>query len=117
MRTAVLAALSYHDLFDRPLTLHELRLEAPPGAGKTTRVPRALLDAGALAAALGFSQKASRRAVHGYVLVDAVVPPAESRGGDWPDAASSAFQACQPIPPAPHDKPRSVLDPPQRPPA
>jgi hypothetical protein len=43
-------------------------------------------SSGALAAALGFSQKASRRAVHGYVLVDAVVPPAESRGGDWPDA-------------------------------
>jgi hypothetical protein len=42
--------------------------------------------AGELAPALGFSQKASRRAVSGYVLVDAVVPPAESRGGDWPDA-------------------------------
>ncbi len=41
---------------------------------------------GALAPAVGFSQKASRRAVSGYVLVDAVVPPAESRGGDWPDA-------------------------------
>ena len=43
-------------------------------------------SAGALAPALGFSQKASRRAVSGYVLVDAAVPPAESRGGDWPDA-------------------------------
>ncbi len=42
--------------------------------------------AGALAPALGFSQKASRRAVSGYVLIDAAVPPAESRGGDWPDA-------------------------------
>ncbi len=41
---------------------------------------------GGLAPALGFSQKAARRAVGGYVLVDAVVPPAESRGGDWPDA-------------------------------
>lgn len=42
--------------------------------------------AGALVPALGFSQKASRRAVCGYVLVDAVAPPMESRGGDWPDA-------------------------------
>jgi len=41
---------------------------------------------GALAPALGFSQKASRRGVGGYVLVDAATPPAESRGGDWPDA-------------------------------
>jgi hypothetical protein len=41
---------------------------------------------GAFAPALGFSQKASRRAVSGYVLVDAAVPPVESRGGDWPDA-------------------------------
>ena len=41
---------------------------------------------GALAPALGFSQKASRRRVGGYVLVDAATPPAESRGGDWPDA-------------------------------
>jgi hypothetical protein len=41
---------------------------------------------GAMAAAVGFSQKASRRAVSGYVLVDAVVPAAESRTDDWPDA-------------------------------
>lgn len=43
-------------------------------------------EAGALVPALGFSQKASRRAVCGYVLIDAAVPPIESRGGDWPDA-------------------------------
>ena len=43
-------------------------------------------SAGALAPALGFAQRASRRAVAGYVLVDASTPPAESRGGDWPDA-------------------------------
>jgi hypothetical protein len=42
--------------------------------------------AGALAPALGFAQRAARRAVAGYVLVDAATPPAESRGGDWPDA-------------------------------
>jgi hypothetical protein len=41
---------------------------------------------GALAAAVGFSQKASRRAVSGYVLVDAVVPAADARIDDWPDA-------------------------------
>ncbi|MFN8168669.1 MAG: hypothetical protein U0S36_07775 [Candidatus Nanopelagicales bacterium] len=43
-------------------------------------------SAGALAPALGFAQKAARRAVAGYVLVDAATPPVESRGGDWPDA-------------------------------
>jgi hypothetical protein len=43
-------------------------------------------QSGAMAAAVGFSQKAARRAVSGYVLVDAVVPPAETRAGDWPDA-------------------------------
>jgi hypothetical protein len=43
-------------------------------------------ESGSMAAAMGFSQKAARRAVSGYVLVDAVVPPAESRAGDWPDA-------------------------------
>jgi hypothetical protein len=42
--------------------------------------------AGALTPALGFAQKAARRAVAAYVLVDAATPPAESRGGDWPDA-------------------------------
>jgi hypothetical protein len=41
---------------------------------------------GALAPALGFSQKASRRAVSGYVLVDAATPTADSGGADWPDA-------------------------------
>jgi hypothetical protein len=56
-------------------------------------------SAGELAPALGFSQKASRRAVSGYVLVDAVVPPAESRGGDWPDApvAYLASPAADPL--------------------
>lgn len=42
--------------------------------------------AGELAPALGFSQKAARRAVAGYVLVDALVPPADDRTADWPDA-------------------------------
>ncbi len=42
--------------------------------------------AGAMAPALGFSQKAARRAVAGYVLVDAVVPSFDDRALDWPDA-------------------------------
>jgi hypothetical protein len=41
---------------------------------------------GALAPALGFSQKASRRAVSGYLLIDAATPSADSGGADWPDA-------------------------------
>jgi hypothetical protein len=42
--------------------------------------------AGELAPALGFSQKAARRAVSGYVLIDALVPPMDDRTQDWPDA-------------------------------
>jgi hypothetical protein len=41
---------------------------------------------GALAPALGFSQRAARRQVAGYVLVDADLPAADSEVGDWPDA-------------------------------
>jgi hypothetical protein len=40
--------------------------------------------AGLLLAALGFAQKASRRPVAGYVVVDGSIPKAGS--GDWPDA-------------------------------
>ncbi len=40
--------------------------------------------AGRLLAALGFSQKASRRPVAGYVVVDGSIPKAGA--GDWPDA-------------------------------
>ena len=43
-------------------------------------------SSGAVAAALGFSQRASRRGVSRYVLVDAAVPAADDRSGDWPDA-------------------------------
>jgi len=43
-------------------------------------------DSGELAPALGFAQKAARRSVAGYVLVDAALPSADSRAGDWPDA-------------------------------
>ena len=58
-------------------------------ATRGTQAPVLLVlggESGALAPALGFSQKAARRAVSGYVLIDAATPPAESRGGDWPDA-------------------------------
>jgi len=41
---------------------------------------------GPLVTALGFSQRASRRAVGGYVLVEADIPSAQSRINDWPDA-------------------------------
>lgn len=41
---------------------------------------------GALAPALGFSQRAARRAVAGYVLIDADCPAADAVIGDWPDA-------------------------------
>jgi len=55
-----------------------------------TTVPPVLLvlggASGPLAPALGFSQKASRRSVSGYVLIDATLPGADSGGVDWPDA-------------------------------
>jgi hypothetical protein len=41
-------------------------------------------SSGGMVAALGFSQRAARRAVSGYVLIDAVVPDIVS--DDWPDA-------------------------------
>ncbi len=41
-------------------------------------------SAGTLLPALGFSQKASRRPVAGYVVVDGVLPKAGA--ADWPDA-------------------------------
>jgi hypothetical protein len=43
-------------------------------------------SAGELAPAVGFSQRASRRAVAGYVLVDAATPPVDGAVVDWPDA-------------------------------
>ena len=53
-------------------------------------------SAGSLLRALGFSQKASRRPVSGYIVVDGDIPKAG--GGDWPDApvtyiATAAGQA------------------------
>jgi hypothetical protein len=43
-------------------------------------------SAGELAPAVGFSQRASRRPVAGYVLVDAATPPMDGGVVDWPDA-------------------------------
>ena len=54
-----------------------------------TQAPVMLVMAGSsggMAAALGFSQRASRRSVSRYVLVDAALPSADERSGDWPDA-------------------------------
>ena len=99
-------------LLDDPRTsgLRTLSLEVPePDAGDDARTVRAHWVAhlaiglatsgakapvllvlggasGAMAAAVGFSQKAARRGVSGYVLVDAVVPAADARVDDWPDA-------------------------------
>ncbi len=42
--------------------------------------------AGVVLPALGFSQRAARRGLHGYVFVDADLPAAGRGGGDWPDA-------------------------------
>ena len=43
---------------------------------------------GALAPALALSQRAARRAVRAYVLIDAALPslPADAPTGEWPDA-------------------------------
>lgn len=41
---------------------------------------------GPLAPSLGLSQRAARRQVAGYVLVDADPPVAGQQGDDWPDA-------------------------------
>ncbi|NQU36014.1 MAG: hypothetical protein HQ526_00275 [Actinobacteria bacterium] len=41
-------------------------------------------SAGAMMPAVGFSQKASRRPVSGYVVIDGVLPKAGA--ADWPDA-------------------------------
>lgn len=43
-------------------------------------------SSGSMGAALGFSQRASRRAVSRYVFVDAALPAFDERSGDWPDA-------------------------------
>ena len=43
-------------------------------------------QSGLMLPALGFAQRAARRGLHGYVFVDAAIPPAGTGGGDWPDA-------------------------------
>lgn len=42
--------------------------------------------AGVMLPALGFSQRAARRGLHGYVFVNADLPATGTGGGDWPDA-------------------------------
>jgi hypothetical protein len=94
-RTAGRRALSLEmpepDAGDDPRTVraHWVAHLAIGLATSSTRAPVLLVlggASGAMAAAVGFSQKAARRAVSGYVLVDAVVPAADSRIDDWPDA-------------------------------
>lgn len=51
--------------------------------------------AGALAPAVGFSQRAARRLVSGYVLVDAEVPTIGGAHQDWPDAPVSYLYSPQ----------------------
>jgi hypothetical protein len=56
-------------------------------AGLSAPVALVLIgSAGALAPAVGFSQRASRRAVSTYVFVDAEVPTIGGAHEDWPDA-------------------------------
>lgn len=49
-------------------------------------LPVLAADAGTYAPALGLSQRASRRPVAGYVLLDSPVPVADADGPEWPDA-------------------------------
>lgn len=42
--------------------------------------------AGSLAPAVGFSQRAARRLVIGYILIDADLPRIDGAHDDWPDA-------------------------------
>ena len=63
MREAILGALSYHDLFDRPLSLHELRLALPSGASDAAallRMLEALAGEGRVECIDGFWQLAGR---------------------------------------------------------
>ena len=56
-------------------------------AGLSAPIALVLIGAaGALAPAVGFSQRASRRAVSGYVFVDDEVPTIGGAHEDWPDA-------------------------------
>jgi hypothetical protein len=57
----------------------------------SARVPAPVLlvvcgETGCHVPALGFAQRAARRELAGYVLIDADVPPPGAAGGDWPDA-------------------------------
>lgn len=74
---------------ERTVRAHWVAYVAVQLSTSSTRGPVLLVlsgRSGALAPALGFSQRAARRQVAGYVLVDADFPAADSAVGDWPDA-------------------------------
>ena len=63
---------------------------AMSAAQLTTPIALVLVGAaGALAPAVGFSQRAARRSVSGYLMVDADVPTIGGAHEDWPDAPVS----------------------------
>ena len=74
---------------ERTVRAHWVAYVAIALSTSSTRGPVLLVlggRSGALAPALGFSQRAARRQVAGYVLLDADLPAADSEVGDWPDA-------------------------------
>ncbi len=74
---------------ERTVRAHWVAYVSVQLSASSTRGPVLLVlggRSGALAPALGFSQRAARRQVAGYVLVDADLPAADSEVGDWPDA-------------------------------
>ncbi len=72
--------------YDDPDWLARVAIAISQAGGELTQ-PVLLVLAGrhaALAPGLGFAQRAARRAIAGYVLVDPVLPSAATH--DWPDA-------------------------------
>jgi hypothetical protein len=63
-----------------------LALAMSAGAARAPITLVLLGVAGSLAPAVGFSQRAARRLVNGYILVDAELPRVDGTNEDWPDA-------------------------------
>lgn len=85
--------LEESDLDDRSKRAHWVAQTSLALAAESLPTPMVLV-LGELSAhsapALGFSQRASRRGVAGYVLIDPVLPEARA-GLDWPDAPVTVF--------------------------